>query len=105
MVYAVSILPLCHTVVFVTRMEKFIRHRCCNSQLLEDKLKRGLISTGQYVGDDDSGRETDENDMLALGQADENVMDLTLKVTTIGRFYFRKVVEPNEKSKSILFCT
>lgn len=55
-------------------------------QLLEDKLKRGLISTGQYGGDDDSGRETDENadtktNEKSIGIADDNILDLSLKVT------------------------
>lgn len=55
-------------------------------QLLEDKLKRGLISTGQYVGDDDSGRETDENsdakaNEKSIGNPDENILELTLKVS------------------------
>lgn len=54
-------------------------------QLLEDKLKRGLILTGQYGGDDDSGRETDENADAKANETsatfpEENVLDLTLKV-------------------------
>lgn len=73
-------------------------------QLLEDKLKRGLISTGQYGGDDDSGRETDENtDATKTNETfndnvNVNILDLSLKVTHNGKFNLleKKTAEKNE---------
>lgn len=79
-------------------------------QLLEDKLKRGLISTGQYGGDDDSGRETDDNadtkaNEKSIGIADENVLDLSLKVThnVERRDTFSFIQKKNVQSNSVLY--
>lgn len=80
----------------------FHKYCCWNLQLLEDKLKRGLISTGQYVGDDDSGRETDENIDVKpneIGNADENILDLTLKVCVRASIWLTRQIFMCKKKK------
>lgn len=48
--------------------------------MLEDKLKKGLKMTGEYIGDDDSGLEVDTDALEIEGPIDPEKLSLNLKV-------------------------
>lgn len=48
--------------------------------MLEDKLKKGLKITGQYMGDDDSGLEVDQDAMELEDTIDPEKLSINLKV-------------------------
>lgn len=52
-------------------------------QMLEDKLKKGLKMTGEYIGDDDSGLEVDTDALELEGPIDPENLSLNLKVAFI----------------------
>lgn len=54
-----------------------------NFQMLEDKLKKGLKMTGEYIGDDDSGFDVDTDAMEMEGPIDPDKLNINLKVITL----------------------
>lgn len=57
--------------------------------MLEDKLKKGLKITGQYMGDDDSGLEIDQDAMeLEDTIIDPEKLSINLKVIYLILFCF-----------------
>lgn len=55
-------------------------------QMLEDKLKRGLKLTGEYIGDDDSGLEVDTEALEMEGPIDPDKLRINLKVRYLDIF-------------------
>lgn len=56
--------------------------------MLEDKLKKGLKITGQYMGDDDSGLEVDQDAMELEDTIDPEKLSINLKVIYLILFCF-----------------
>lgn len=56
--------------------------------MLEDKLKKGLKMTGQYIGDDDSGLEVDQDTMEMEEAIDPEKLRINLKVIPIRIGFF-----------------
>lgn len=56
--------------------------------MLEDKLKKGLKITGQYMGDDDSGLEVDQDAMELEDTIDPEKLSINLKVIYLISFCF-----------------
>lgn len=50
------------------------------SQMLEDKLKKGLKMIGEYVGDDDSGLDVDTEALEMEEPIDPEKLSINLKV-------------------------
>lgn len=48
--------------------------------MLEEKLKKGLKLTGEYMGDDDSGLEVDTETLEMEGPIDPDKLRINLKV-------------------------
>lgn len=67
--------------LFIRRIELKFVHSTFEFKTLEDKLTKGLILTGEFIGDDDSGLEID-TDAIELEEMiiDTDKLHLNLKV-------------------------
>lgn len=54
--------------------------------MLEDKLKKGLKMTGQYMGDDDSGLEVDQEALEMEETIDPEKLSINLKVINSAQY-------------------
>lgn len=60
--------------------------------MLEDKLKKGLKITGQYMGDDDSGLEVDQDAMELEDTIDPEKLSINLKVIYLILFFLSRIL-------------